>query len=60
MIAMFKFLYSYLHCLILVSSLQVGTDKKKLRERYVILCDSLLIVCSFVRIIRERWGNLWR
>ena len=25
---------------------QVGTDKKKLKERYVILCDGLLIVCS--------------
>ena len=30
----------------IVSSLQVGTDKKKLKERYVILCDGLLIVCS--------------
>ena len=26
--------------------LKVGTDKKKLKERYVILCDGLLIVCS--------------
>ena len=24
----------------------MGTDKKKLKERYVILCDGLLIVCS--------------
>jgi hypothetical protein len=26
--------------------LKVGTDKKKLKERYVVLCDGLLIVCS--------------
>ena len=26
--------------------LKVGTDKKKLKDRYVILCDGLLIVCS--------------
>jgi len=26
--------------------LKVGTDKKKLKERYVILCDGLLIVCT--------------
>ena len=25
---------------------KVGTDKKKLKERYVVLCDGLLIVCS--------------
>ena len=25
---------------------QVGTDKKRLKDRYVILCDGLLIVCS--------------
>ena len=43
---MFKFLYSYFHHLTLVSSVKVGTDKKKLKERYVILCDGLLIVCS--------------
>ena len=30
----------------IIFSLQVGTDKKKLKERYVILCDGLLIVCS--------------
>ena len=24
---------------------QVGTDKKKLKDRYVVLCDGLLIVC---------------
>jgi len=28
--------------------LKVGTDKKKLKDRYVILCDGLLIVCSQV------------
>jgi len=26
--------------------LKVGTDKKRLKDRYVILCDGLLIVCS--------------
>ena len=26
--------------------MKVGTDKKKLKDRYVILCDGLLIVCS--------------
>lgn len=30
----------------IIFSVQVGTDKKKLKERYVILCDGLLLVCS--------------
>ena len=31
----------------------MGTDKKKLKERYVILCDGLLIVCSQPTVSRR-------
>ena len=31
---------------IIIFHTKVGTDKKKLKERYVVLCDGLLIVCS--------------
>ena len=33
--------------------LKVGTDKKKLKERYVVLCDGLLIVCSQNQAVRR-------
>lgn len=33
--------------------LKVGTDKKKLKERYVVLCDGLLIVCSQSQTVRR-------
>ena len=40
--------------------MKVGTDKKKLKDRYVILCDGLLIVCSLpARRSRYVVSNHW-